>query len=411
MSKRICAFENCNNTISALKFKSKYCTDKCRIRNARLRYNRGESKAEADATPPTTAEAIELERERLHKNELARTLRELSRGEVKRQEYIAAIHDSLDPFVMSKVFPLYKGDQKSTVDWAIMLSDWHVGQLTPIETTGGVYHQDLAITRRQVDKLLYAIGDINSESEGKHVKNLLLIIAGDIVEGDSMRPAQLRQIEIPVVKQTMEGFDLLSYFITTLLQLPGLETITVHMVGGNHDRTTTKPGLAGLGETDYVDTFAWLIGAMLERGFEKDPRVSVTNWETFFGYCEFAGLKHVFEHGAGITRGGGGYGGIPFYPIINTANKHSQMLGGVDMAWFGHLHTPYTLPLGQEGVVIGNGALPATTAFVQSRYKTIRRPEQTLVEFHRKVGITNIRPLYADVDLPKPGAVWEGSNV
>ncbi|KKM81587.1 hypothetical protein LCGC14_1328260 [marine sediment metagenome] len=403
---RVCAFEGCSNTISKAKFRSKYCTDNCRKRNARLRYKRGESQAAVDATP-SVEEQVEKERFRLEKNELARTLRELSRGEVKRKEYIQAIEDSLSSFTVSKIFPLAIGDKKTTVDWAIILSDWHIGQMTPIETTGGIYHQNLDISRRQVDKLLYAIGRIFHESEGKVVKNILLIIAGDIVEGDSMRPAQLRQIEIPVVKQTIEGFDLLAYFIRTLLQLPDLETLDIELVGGNHDRTTTKPGLAGLGETEYVDTFAWLIGAMLDRGFEDDPRVNVKNWETFFGFREFAGLRHVFEHGAGITRGGGGYGGIPFYPIVNTAQKHSTMLGGVDIAWFGHLHTPYTLPLGQEGRIIGNGALPATTAFVQSRYKTIRRPEQTLVEFHHKIGVTNIRPLYADVDLPKPGEVWE----
>ncbi len=402
MSQAQCALDSCHKGVRTSR--SKYCSDEHRKVFARGAY----AERIKPAPDPVNAE-VEEERLRLEKNELTRTLRELSRGEAKRQEYVGAIERSLKPFTMSKIFPLHKGDEETVVDWAIMLSDWHVGQMTPIETTGGVYHQDLAITRRQVDKLLYAIGDIFTEAKGKTVKNILLIIAGDIVEGDSMRPAQLRQIEIPVVKQTIEGFDLLSYFIKTLLTLPGLEKLDVEMVGGNHDRTTTKPGLAGLGETDYVDTFAWLIGAMLERGFEQDKRVKVTNWETFFGFKEFAGKRHVFEHGAGITRGGGGYGGIPFYPIINTAQRHSQMLGGVDIAWFGHLHTPYTLPLGQEGRIIGNGALPATTAFVQSRYKTIRQPEQTLVEFHRKIGITNIRPLYADVDLPKAGEVWEES--
>ena len=393
---RICALDTC---IIIHQRKSTYCSDKCRKTNTRHR---------KQGTPELTInKALVKEQKRLEKKELERTLRELSRGEVKRQEYIKAISDSLLPFQISKVFPLTKGDKKTTVDWGIELSDWHIGQMTPIETTGGIYHQNLDISRRQVDKLLYAIGKIFTEAEGKIVKKILLIINGDIVEGDSMRPAQLRQIEIPVVKQTIEGFDLLAYFISTILQLPGLEVIDVEVVGGNHDRTTTKPGLAGLRETDYVDTFAWLIGAMLDRAFEKDKRVNVTNWETFFGFKEFAGLRHVFEHGAGITRGGGGYGGIPFYPIVNTANKHSQMLGGVDIVWFGHLHTPYTLPLGQEGRIIGNGALPATTAFVQSRYKTIRRPEQTLVEFHHKIGVTGVRHLYADVDLPKAGSVWK----
>jgi hypothetical protein len=82
------------------------------------------------------------------------------------------------------------------------------------------------------------------------------------------------------------------------------------------------------------------------------------------------------------------------------------MLGGVDMVWFGHQHTPYVIPLGQQGHIVGNGSLPATSRFVQSSFKSIRRPQQWLVEFHRNHGATAFRPLYADIDLPKPGAVW-----
>lgn len=407
----ICALEGCEEEVGPKRRGrgAKYHDDQCRKKNAGRRYTRGQS-GHRDGTPRSLPEQVQQEKDKLETREMKRSLLELTRSAAKRGEYVAAIQSSLSSYEPSIIFPLAEQDGQTTVNWAIEISDWHIGQATTLEHTGGMYEQTLAITREQVDRLLRAISGIFYESRGKVVKNLWVPILGDIVEGDSMRPAQLREIELPVVKQTVEGFDLLAYFLSTLLQLPGLEHLYVDMVGGNHDRTTAKAGNAGLGETDFVDTFAWLIGAMLQRRFEDDPRVSITNWETFFGTREFAGLRHVFEHGSSIRGGSGSYGGIPWYPIANAARKYSEMLGRVDMAWFGHQHTPYVIPLGQEGHIVGNGSLPATSRFVQSSFKSIRRPQQWLVEFHRNHGATAFRPLYADILLPKPGAVWDAKT-
>lgn len=403
---QICALDSCNELLSGKRRSNgaKYCSDKCRKTNARNRFRAGESKTLRD---PTQAEMVEKERERLRQNELKKQLTQLTRSEAKRSEYRQAIRSSLSPFEPTKVFDLpAPADTQTDVDWSITLSDWHVGQFTAMETTNSMYEQTVAVTKLQVDKLLAAITDIFHEAQGKHVRRLWVQILGDIVEGDSMRPAQLREIELPVVKQTIEGADLLTYFLRTIAQLPGLEEIIVDIVGGNHDRTTQRPGNAGLGETDYCDTYSWLIGEILKRALEDDSRFDITNHESFFGIRKFAGLRHAFEHGASVRSGGGSYGGIPFYPIVNAARQYESMLGGVDIVWFGHLHTPYTLPLGQRGWVVGNGSLPATSRFVQSRYKTIRRPQQWLAEFHRNHGITKFEPLYADVGLQAPGDVW-----
>ena len=402
-----CALEGCNESIPEERRArgAKYHHDSCRLKNARRRHSRGESGTRGGEAR-TLDERVQQEKDKLAEKEMKRSLLELTRGAAKREEYIAAIQTVLQPYEPSIVFPFPEQDAQTRVNWAIMVSDWHIGQATTLEHTGGMYEQTLAVTREQVDRLIRAISGIFYEAKGKVVENLWIPILGDIVEGDSMRPAQLREIELPVVQQTVEGFDLLAYFISTLLQLPGLNHLEIDMVGGNHDRTSAKAGNAGLGETDFVDTFAWLIGAMLQRRFEDDPRVSIKNWETFFGTREFGGLRHVFEHGASIRTSGGSYGGIPWYPIANAARKYSEMLGGVDMVWLGHQHTPYVIPLGQQGHIVGNGSLPATSRFVQSSFKSICRPQQWLVEFHRKHGTTAFRPLYADIDLPKPGEIW-----
>ena len=343
----------------------------------------------------------------MERREQTAMLRSLAGSEAKRERYVGAIQEVLTPFTPSvKVKMVSDKKDKTVVDWVIHITDWHIGQYTKIEHTGGIYTQTSEITKIQVHKLLQAIKDIHAEATGKHVRKILVIITGDIVEGDGMRPSQLREIDMAVTQQTVVALDLLSWFIGSLAELPGVETVEAEMVGGNHDRTSSKPGGAGLGETDYIDTYAWLIGQMMERGFEDDPRISINTWDTFFGYREFAGLRHAFEHGAAI-KGGGGYGGVPWYPIHNRARLLDAELGGVDCVWFGHWHIPYMLPLGQRGWILGGGALPATTTYVQSKMMKTRMPTQTLAEFHSEHGLTKVEPLYANVGLVKPGDVWK----
>jgi hypothetical protein len=349
-----------------------------------------------------------LEQERLEERERARTLRQLERTAAKRKLYVDAIKECLTTFEPSPPIKLRKRDAKTKVYWVLQLSDWHIGQKTPIETTGGMYEQDVAKTYAQVKMLLDAVTSIYYEAEGKVVEELWVQVDGDLVDGDALRPSQLRQIELPVVQQTVEAWNLMSVLLRSLLELP-IKRIVVDIVGGNHDRTTTKAGLAGLGEADYVDTFAYIIGAYLQRSFEDEPRIEIKNWETYFGTRKFGGRTHVFEHGSSIRGGTGSYGGVPWYPIHNAARKYHELLGGVDMVWFGHFHVPYFIPLAQGGWIVGNGALPATSPYAQSQLKAMREPQQWLVELHKDKGSTKFEPLYVGIDLPKPGSVWEES--
>lgn len=390
----MCNYPGCDNETTD---KSQYCSKTCRDRYSKLK--RRIEKAAADE--------INREGQRAFDLELSKNLTSKLRSEAKKRDYTTLLRDSLSTFSPSTPVPFKSDPNKATVDWVIHFTDWHVGQRTSQEHTGGLYEQSTEITKYQVDKLLeheFSIFDV--ESKSKNIRKIWHPITGDIVEGDSMRPAQLRQIDMPVTQQTIEVFDILCKYIRSELTLPGIEEIIIDVVGGNHDRTTPKAGNAGLGESDYCDTYSWLIGAMLERVFADEPRVSVTNWDTFFGYRKFGGLRHAFEHGATI-RGGGGFIGMPFYPIVNTARKYESMLDGVDVVWFGHFHQPAIAPLGKRGWVISGGALPATTHFVQSSFKSIREPTQWLVEIHEEHGITGFIPLYAPTPALRKTKIWK----
>lgn len=407
MTEKICAYSPCNEEVRPPS--TKYCSDAHRKEQARYMYDVRKGDREAGVS---LDDRIDRERERIAFREESKQLAQLQRTEAKRQAYLQVLRDTTQTFEVS---PLIKGPDldkdPANVSWGIDLSDWQVGQYTPIQSTGGMYEQTTEVAGKQLDKIwtaILSIFDIEIGSGKKHLDTIWLLFNGDLVDGDCLRPSQARMIDRTVTQQTLEVADLASLFIRRVLTLPGIRHVVIDMIGGNHDRTSSKPGNASLGELDFVDTYAWLIGHWLRRVFENEPRVDITVWDTFYGYRTFGGMNHAFEHGASFRGAGGSYGGIPWYPILNAASKYDAMLGDVDVVHMGHFHRPGILPLGQEGWLIMNGALPVSSQFIQSSFKALRAPVQFLTEYNLKhKWVNNWHPLYADVgQFVSKGAVW-----
>lgn len=394
---------------------SLYCTDAHRKDNARTNHREREAEVKNILDAKTLAGDQVA---KLQARQMVKTLRALSQSEARAQEYISAINDVLDPFEPTPVvdpYPLYGDDydKKTVVNWMEHDTDWHIGQKTTFEQTGGQYEQSTLITRAQVDMMWESKKSIFAAESGKRVDNLWHCITGDIVEGDSMRASQLAGIDLTVTEQAVEAADLIALTVRRELTLPGVGTIDLDTVGGNHDRTTPKPGNAGLGETSYIDTWAFMISTILERWFADEPRVNVKTHRSWYGQKVFAKSRFVFEHGASQRGGsGGGYGGTPWNRIANQASRLAALVGGADYVVMGHYHTAGLLPLGQGGRLIMGGSLPATTTYVQTNFKSVRVPEQWLLEFHdsKTFGprLTTPYPLYAAVPgtLPAPDWYW-----
>ena len=350
--------------------------------------------------------STEKDRYRAEQNEA----RKLLAAEARMRRYLHVLEENLQsheptPLVLERE----THSEDPTHPWVLALSDWHVGQKTREEETGGIYYQDIATTRKQVAKIWNAVQLIHQvESKSRHLPELHVLNLGDLIDGDDMRPSQHRKVEEVVTKQVIAAFDLLDWLIGQLLTI--FPVVYIDGVGGNHDRLGPRRGDAGLGELDYIDTYAWLMMAFLERSRAKDiadGRLKLRNWETFFGYKEVAGQKLVFEHGSSFKWGAGSYGGVPWYGVHNLGPRYESMLGGADVIFLGHGHRPALLPKGR-GWICSNGALPASSTYAQSSFKTISRPVQWLLSLHEEHGVTGFHPIYAEADNALlPGQIWE----
>jgi hypothetical protein len=402
---RQCAADDCSEVFVPKRKNNIYHDVACGQRTANSRRVRG-----AARISESLDDALEESRRRDLEQQSRQELKKATALESRIRRYLAVLEKSIEPYTPTPLViePVARKGKKTVLpehETVLCTGDWHTGMKTRIHETGGIYEQNVQTTRDQVFRMWDRIQRLHYiDSHGVAQRKLHIIGLGDFIENDDMRPSQHRSIEDVMTVQTVQAFDLLAWLIRQCLTI--YETVEVDLVGGNHDRTGQKRGNAGLGELDYADTMSWLIGEFTKRLFEDEPRISIRNWNTFFGYKKVADKRIVFEHGSSFKWGAGGYGGIPWYGVSQLPRKYAEMLGEADITIIGHGHRPAILPAGRGWQVL-NGALPATSNYEQSSFKSVHRPLQWLLSVHKDHGLTSYKPLYLDVPgTVQPGEIW-----
>lgn len=372
----------------------------------RSAFDRG--KADAETRFTRSLEEAELAKARRDSETLR--LKHLTKLAARTERYVDEIRDQIEHYKPIPFSLIANKDKRPQHEHIAILSDWHIGQETTTEETGSLFTQNIEISTKQVQALAHANARLfDLETSSRNIQKLHVMALGDLVDGDDMRNSQHRKIGELLAPQTIRTARLLAWYVEEALQrYPEVE---VEVVGGNHDRLSRKPGDSGLGELGYEDTAAWLIGEILRITFASEPRVKITNWRSFFGLKIVCERRIVFEHGSSFRWGTGGYGGVPYYGIQMTGMRYQQMLDGADLVLMGHGHMSMQLPMGHDSMLIMNGSLPPSSTYVQSSFKSVRRPSQWLLSLHRKQGLTGTFRMYADHEgIKKPGAIWTDLN-
>jgi hypothetical protein len=355
---------------------------------------------------------LKREREDAARRSQVAELRKLLTAENHRQDSLRLVRDLVVQAEPPKLAVMPKPPKRAPRHTLVLLTgDWQVGQATKLGATGGMFVQTSEIARRQV-RQMWSVVEVLHRLQGaaKLIEELVIFDLGDMVEGDQMRPSQAAEVDAPVTRQAVDVFDLQAWLLNQALALS--PKVRFLKVGGNHDRTSSKPGNAGLGELGYVDTYSWLLGEMLRRMFSRAidaGRLELDNCESFFGTAEIANRRVVYEHGASFKTSTGSYGGVPFYPIANAARGYQSMLDGADLILMGHHHKAMVLPMnGGWGWQVLNGALPPSSSWIQASFKGYGRPTQLMLDMHHDKGLVGWQPIYLEQpEHIRPGTFWK----
>jgi hypothetical protein len=311
---------------------------------------------------------------------LDRTLRQLEKAKASREELVDAVYraakDAAQTLVVRPVKPPpAKG--KGRPETAVMIvADWQLGKVTP------EYSSEIAATRvrayaERTAKLI--------RRQSVPIEEAVILVAGDLVEGELIFPGQSHRIDASLFRQTFEVGQLLAELVRSTLTV--VPSVRVASVIGNHGAIGGPVRRESHPETN-ADAMAYEVARLLLR---DEPRVTwpqpLTRGERHWHeIVEVRGRRWLVWHGDQI-KGSGGFG-YPWYGLGKRLLGWQTSLGGFEYSAAGHWHQPVRVTVNTV-THWGAGSTESANTFAQEWLASGgQEPSQWLI-FQGDDGITS----------------------
>lgn len=167
----------------------------------------------------------------------------------------------------------------------IVLSDIHYGKLTP------TFNADICKAR-----LLSMPEQLLSKFELPVIDEIVLILLGDLVEGEEVFPGQVHSIEMPLIEQVRGATENIWEMLLLLAKYFPEAVLRVETCHGNHGRVSRHASPL----TNWDNLIHQSLGLLAARDLEKRIQVNV-NLEPFLkfsvkgknGFANHYGVKHL----------------------------------------------------------------------------------------------------------------------
>ena len=292
--------------------------------------------------------------------------------------------------------PQVKGSIEETV--VLLYSDQHVGEVTLLEETGGLFEYNFDIFRDRVACVVDKTIKITKTSLSEHVFDKLVVVGlGDTANGTIHQEIK-ENSDLHVVDQAIAG----GYVTARMLMELAREFPKIEFYGlvGNHGRLTKEVYYSG--RSMNWDTVHYTVAASLCKDQENIKFHVPRNFYTKFN---IRGYNFVALHGDGINVGS--YSGS----IISGIEKGDQKLTAMEAALnkeaydymlLGHFHNCSTVGRSGSGEIFINSSFPGGDTYSVGRLMKGGDPVQFLFGVHKDHGASWRFPLVLK-DAPKIG--------
>jgi len=275
---------------------------------------------------------------------------------------------------------------KLPVEPAIMLSDWHIGEVIQKDEMEGFneFNQQIAEDR------IFGIVDsflkwVEVQRKIYNITKLSVIALGDWVSGN-IHAELLATNEFPLPVQTAKAGMLFGEVLCRLSS--HFEAVVVNEVGAdNHGRLQPKPQA----KQKSSNSMSYLVHNIANQYSGKQGNITYIEAAGIKMIAEIAGHNFLLEHGDTVKA----YMGIPYYGMNRERGREAIKRMGTakefDYMGIGHWHVPGFI----EGAVIVNGSLSGTTEFDHSVGRHAD-PCQVAFMVHPKHGVFNWTPFNTD---------------
>jgi hypothetical protein len=293
---------------------------------------------------------------------------------------VRRVEDALKHFKWSPPkMPRKDKSRKKEETCVVHLSDTQIGKLTT--------SYDSNIASKRIKKFGDTITKlVNNRRTGAKVENVVLMIGGDIVEGETIFSTQSWVVDSDLWDQAVKTAPkILSDLIIHLASL--FRNVHVTSVPGNHGRPAPKNSSASP-RTNF-DMIATEITRLMVSNTCKDDRITWdVDHDNFYSVTDVLGHKLLLIHGDQIS-GGGGLGG---YPLTGLARKIAGWTGSIPEDWeyifLGHFHRPMSGVI-QDKMFFANGTTESDNDFALEVIGESGRPCQRVIFINKEHGLVS----------------------
>lgn len=224
---------------------------------------------------------------------------------------------------------------------------------------------------------------VDNRRTGAKIEEAVILIGGDIVEGETIFPHQPWCVDSDLWDQAIKiAPKILCDFIAQMSST--FRKIHILSVPGNHGRS--QPKNSGASPRTNFDMIATQITRLLISREIKDDRISWDiDHDSFYRVAPVLGHIILLIHGDQIS-GGGGIGG---YPLTGLARKVAGWSGSIPDKWssifLGHFHRPMSGVV-QDKTFFGNGTTESGNDWALEVIGDAGRPCQRVVFFNKEHG-------------------------
>jgi predicted phosphodiesterase len=194
---------------------------------------------------------------------------------------------------LTKVIP-YKASAQSKIDvkgdsLVLHITDLHAGKIVKDQEGKLIYNEEIFRSRmnRLCEQTLKLLD--NNISKGVPITDVVILLSGDLANGEGIYLTQAYEQEIAPPAQTMLVIDVLTKLIISLLKrnLP----VRVFGIRGNHGRTGKDTDVAS-----NWDIMVYEILAFWQKFVLKNPKLQIKFAETEHMVFEIRGHKFMMRH-------------------------------------------------------------------------------------------------------------------
>jgi len=270
----------------------------------------------------------------------------------------------------------------------IHLSDSQIGKETDS------YNTDIA-ERRILEFGKKTVEEIKRRQKHSKISKALIIIGGDMVEGEKMRNDQAFEIDSSVFDQSIKrGSAMVVKFVLLILEV--IEKIKIVSVPGNHGRNG-KRGDSGSHDTNWDNVLSAaarfiLVGSKEFPRKDTENRIEFLETNNWYTVQDVLGNKLLITHGDAIGAGGA-------HPWGNIAKQAVNWADSIPEDWrylyVGHFHTFSQIVINKRIILI-NGTTESGSDFVVQQLGISGFPSQRVSFYNQKDGLIMDRQIFLE---------------